>query len=493
MDRRTKIVCTIGPASDSPECLENLIRAGMNVARLNFSHGSHEEHLARYNKIRTAALSLDKNLAIMMDLQGPKIRTGHLEGTTFVELVEGDDFVISTENCPGDAFRVSTTYKNLANDVHPGDRILISDGSLEVQVRTIEPPDIHCVVIRGGTLGAHKGINLPGVDITEASLTEKDLSDIDFGLKLGVDYIALSFVRRPDDIRCLRKIIDESGAETGIIAKIERPEALECFEEIVTLSDAVMVARGDLGVEVDFEEVPVIQKRLIHQCNEMGVPVITATQMLESMINHPRPTRAEVADVSSAILDGTDAVMLSGETAAGRYPVETCAVMARIAFKTDNSLATIPQEERRAQRQIVEEKLRVRRERRSQVRIDSFADAMGLAVCRLAEMLDIKRIICFTKTGYTALAMARHRPASRITAITNSESTLRKCALMWGINALKTDDFDRVDELSIRVEKLLLEHNLVLQGETVIIVAGSPMTVGGRTNLMELHTIGEML
>lgn len=491
MDRRTRIICTIGPASDSPETVENMIRAGMNVARLNFSHGNHEVHQANYTLIREKAAALERNVAIMMDLQGPKIRTGPLQDATFVELVDDKPFTITTEECPGDARRVSTTYSNLVHDVRPGDRILISDGSLEVQVKSVEAPDIHCVVARGGMLGQHKGINLPGVRITESSLTSKDRADLDFGLKLGVDYVALSFVRSPEDIRELRQIIEASGAATGIIAKIERPEALECFEEIVMLSDAIMVARGDLGVEVDFEEVPIIQKRLILQCNEMGVPVITATQMLESMINHPRPTRAEVSDVNSAILDGTDAVMLSGETAAGNYPVEACAVMAKIAFKTDSSMVAMPQEERWAHRRMVEEKLRDRRKSRKQVRIDSFADALGLAVCRLAEMLEIKRIVCFTKTGYSALALARQRPASRITAITNSENTMRRCALVWGLSLLKTQDFDRVDELAMRVEELLLEQKLVSQGETIIIVAGSPMTVGGRTNLMELHTIGE--
>ena len=491
MDRRTKIICTIGPASDSRDTVENLIRAGMNVARLNFSHGNHDVHRANYQLVREKAAALDKNVAIMMDLQGPKIRTGPLKDNTFVELFNDHDFIITTEPCAGNAQRVSTTYSNLVHDVNPGDRILISDGSLEVRVKELRPSEVHCTVVRGGMLGQHKGINLPGVRITESSLTSKDREDLDFGLELGVDYVALSFVRSPDDIRELRDIIEAAGASTGIIAKIERPEALECFEDIVLLCDAVMVARGDLGVEVDFEEVPIIQKRLIIQCNEMGVPVITATQMLESMINHPRPTRAEVSDVNSAILDGSDAVMLSGETAAGNYPVEACAVMAKIAFKTDHSMVSMPQEERWAQRRMVEEKLRDRRRSRKQVRIDSFADALGLAVCRLAEMLDIKRIVCFTKTGYSALAIARQRPASRITAITNSESTLRKCALVWGLSALKTEDFDRVDELSVRVEKLLLEQGLVSEGETIVIVAGSPMTVGGRTNLMELHTIGE--
>lgn len=487
MRRRTKIVCTIGPATSTPARIGQLINAGMNVARLNLSHGDHDYHRRHYEIIRETAARLDANVAILMDLQGPKIRTGRLDGTDLVELVDGAEFTITTDPAPGTARRVSTSYKNLPNDVRPGDRILIADGTLELVVGGVHGADVVCEVVRGGMLGHHKGINLPGVRIAEPSLTAKDEEDLAFGLALGVDFVALSFVRSPDDLRHIHERIAALGGGAGVVAKIERPEALENFDEILALSDAIMVARGDLGVEVDFEEVPVIQKRLIRACNEHGVPVITATQMLESMLNHSRPTRAEVADVANAIYDGTDAVMLSGETAAGQYPIDACATMAKIAFKADEELARKAGPERWVRMRAAG--LLQRAEARQ--RHNLFVDAIGLAVWRMADALALNRIVCFTTTGYTAAAIARHRPAAKITAITNTVATRRRCALLWGVHAIVTDDFEHIDDLFPRVERLLLEAGMVEQGETILVVAGTPLRVGGRTNLLKLHTIGE--
>jgi len=487
--RRTKIICTIGPATETPEMIRHLIQAGMNVARLNFSHGTHEQHRRHFERVRQVAGELNANIAIMMDLQGPKIRTGALHGGQEVLLVEGEELTVTTEEVEGTSTRISTTYEHLPHDVKPGDRVLIADGTIELQVRSVAPPEVTCRVVRGGVLGANKGINLPGVNLAAQSLTEKDREDLEFAMDLGADYVALSFVRTPDDIREMRAIIDARGVRTGIVAKIERPEALEAYEEIVTLSDAVMVARGDLGVEVDYEEVPVIQKRLIHKCNELGVPVITATQMLESMVYQQRPTRAEVGDVANAIFDGTDAVMLSGETAAGNHPIDACAVMAKIAFKADEEMAQSAPAERFVQ-------LRTSDTMRSTTRIsgtETYADAIGQAVCRMASALSLPRIVCFTSSGYTASAIARYRPRTRLTAITPSEETLRRCALMWGVSALKTEDTDDIDEMVLMVERMLLEHHMSRVGDTIIIVAGTPLAAAGRTNLLKLHTVGEGL
>lgn len=486
MPARTKIVCTIGPASSNQATIEALISAGMNVARLNMSHGNHEEHRARFALIRAAARSLGANVAILADLQGPKIRTGPLREGRMVTLHEGSEFTITTEEIEGDARRVGTTYKRLPKDVRIGNRILLADGLIELRVDRVSAPEVLCEVLRGGVLGEHKGINLPGVAIAEPSLSEKDREDLAFCLGLGVDYVALSFVRHPDDVRGLRALIGQLGGKAGIIAKIERPEALEHMEEICRLSDAIMVARGDLGVEVDYEQVPILQKRIIAACNGLGIPAITATQMLESMLNHVRPTRAEAADVANAIYDGTDAVMLSGETALGNYPVEACMAMARIASAIDEeqrkNSGTEPWARRRARRKSDERKAEGQA---------AYADAIGQAVCRMADTLDISSIVCFTTTGYTARAIARYRPACRIIAITNTPETMRKCALYWGVSAIQSEDFHAIGAMVRRVEELLLANRLASHGDTIIIAAGTPLVIGGRTNLLKLHTLGE--
>lgn len=490
MNRRTKIVCTIGPASHSLDHVRGLLNAGMDVARLNFSHGDHAGHREQYGILRAAAAEMRVNLAVMMDLQGPKIRTGRMRDGAEVGLSEGNEITITTRDVPGGVECVSTTYQHLPYDVAPGDRILIADGIIELRVRETAPPDVRCEVVRGGMLGQNKGINLPGVKIAEPSLTEKDKEDLRFGLALGVDYVALSFVRRPEDMREIRAIVNDSNTNAGVIAKIERPEALDCLDEILEISDAIMVARGDLGVEMPFQEVPVLQKRVIRRCNERGVPVITATQMLESMVDHARATRAEVTDVANAIFDGTDAVMLSSETASGRYPVEACDVMAKVAREADQEMARSRPEPRWAWLQEANREHRAKAEAAGAAQ-ESYADAIGLAVSQIADMLHVPHIVCFTTSGYTAAAISRYRPAAPVTAITNFERTQRRCALMWGVSALKTDNIASVDEMAQCADRLMLEEGRAHRGDTVILVAGTPLAVAGRTNLLKLHTIGE--
>ena len=479
--RRTKIVCTIGPSSRSPEVLRGIIAAGMDVARLNFSHGTHEDHRAAFATIRLLAAEAGRNVAILLDLQGPKMRTGTLQGGGPVDLVVGAAICITTRSVPGDAACVSTTYAGLPQDVKPGDRLLIADGAMELRVEAVSPPDVQCRVVRGGPLGEHKGINLPGVRVSAPSLTEKDVADLEFGMGLGADYIALSFVRMADDIRSLKRYIRQFGkgasATPGVIAKIERPEALDHIDEIIELLDGLMVARGDLGIEADLDDVPQIQKRLIHKCNAQGIPAITATQMLESMMSNPQPTRAEVSDVANAIYDGTDAVMLSGETAAGRFPIDAVRVMADIASKADDAIAATlhyapvyPME--------------------SGAWHGSHSGAIAEAVSRITRNLPVARIVCFTQTGHTARAIARCRPSTPITAVTLTEDTLRRCALIWGVDARVSVEVTHIDEMVGLVDGLVREHKLAIPGDTIVIVGGAPVAVGGVTNFLKLHTVG---
>ena len=482
--RRTKMICTIGPSSNTPDVLRELIAAGMDLARLNFSHGTQEVHRAACQAIRSLAAEAGRNVAVMADLQGPKMRTGPLKGGGPVALNEGAILCVTTRNVPGDAACVSTTYANLPNDVKAACRLLIADGAMELRVERVDGPDVHCRIMRGGELGEHKGINLPGVNVSAPSLTEKDIEDLAFALNLGVDYVALSFVRYPDDLRLLRERIDglcagksENGGRPGVVAKIERPEALENIEEILSLSDAVMVARGDLGIEVCLDDIPQIQKGLIRKCNAHGLPVITATQMLESMMTNPRPTRAEVSDVANAIYDGADAVMLSGETAAGRFPLEAARTMADIAERADNAIAAAPVD---SSHYPVD----------SPVWRGSHSGAIAQAVARIAAQLEIARVVCFTKSGHTARAIARCRPHTPITAITLSENTLRRCALVWGVDALRSTEVKNVDQMFGMVDGLVLEHGLAKPGDSIIVVGGTPLAVGSVTNFLKLHTVG---
>ena len=477
--RRTKIVCTLGPSSSDEATIGKLIDAGMDVARLNFSHGSHDDHRKMFGTLRRIAEAKHANIAVLMDLQGPKIRTGRLRGKEPVELIHGAHLTITTQTIEGDVERVSTTYPNLATDVQPGSRILIADGAMELVVERIEDTEVVCKVIRGGRLGEHKGINLPGVAVSAPSLTEKDIGDLHFGLDLGADYVALSFVRSADDVQDLKNRIAAAGKSTPVVAKIERPEALGCFDEIMNVADGIMVARGDLGVEVELYRVPQIQKNLIRLCVERGIPVITATQMLESMIASSRPTRAEANDVANAIYDGTDAVMLSGETANGKYPVEAVQVMGEIVQSADEALATSPE-------RTVLARFDTGRNRAS------FKDAIGQAVVRMTQVTDLKHIVVLTQSGYSAETIARYRPRIPITAITLSEDTRRLCALIWGVDAVQSTVVESIDDMIRVIDRIVLDRKLAYPGDPIVIVAGTPLGVGGRTNLLHLHRVGDV-
>jgi len=481
LSRRTKIVCTIGPSSNSPEVMKKLLEAGMDVARLNFSHGTHDAHQQVYNDLRAAAAASGRNLGIMMDLQGPKIRTGKLKDGEPVLLNSGDPICITTRDIVGDADTISTVYKDLAGDVNPGDTIFLADGILQFIVESVDGEDVYCKVVHGGYLGEHKGINLPGVNVSAPCLTEKDRADLEFGLaNLAIDFVALSFVRTAEDIVEIKKIVEASGKHVAVIAKIERPEGVENFDEILEVTDGIMLARGDLGVEVPLHEVPQIQKALINKCNDAGVPVITATQMFESMIANVRPTRAEVSDVSNAIYDGTDAVMLSGETASGMFPVDAVQIMADVACKTDLDLIKSPP------RDII---IRMRENGIRKGR-GSYGDAIGQAACRTAHAMKATRIICFTKMGYTAALIARYRPVVPVTAVTMEETIRHRCAVIWGVDTIHTVDPCSTDTIDDVVDKLLLENDLAKTGDTVIIAGGFPLAIPTRTNMMKLHTVG---
>jgi pyruvate kinase len=449
-----------------------MIEAGMDVARLNFSHGTHAEHERRFKMIRQLSRKTGKSIGIIADLQGPKIRTGEVAAGS-LELRKGDTLVITTRRIKGRGGIVSSTYAQLHNDVEPGDRILLDDGSMEVKVLTIENRDIHCRVVYGGRLGTHKGINLPGVKISTPSLTRKDRDDLRFAADLGVDYLAMSFVRHPTDIIRPKKLLKRLKAQIPVIAKIEKPEAVENIDAIISSADGIMIARGDLGVEMSPEKVPQIQKDLITRCNEAGKPVITATQMLESMIKQPMPTRAEASDVVNAIYDGTGAVMLSGETAVGDYPVRAVKMMARIAGEADTY--------------ILKKKKVFRRSRP----IDNFEDAIGQATETTSRYLPTRLIVCFTTSGFTAQQVSSYRPEIPIIAATHNSEVLPRMSLHWGVQTIIVQRADTIDSMIANVEQELLKRRLVRRGENVIITAGYPLGMPGTTNMMQLIRVGD--
>src|SRR5713101_2378635 len=474
--RRTKIVCTIGPATSSEEQLERLMQAGMNVARLNFSHGIQEEHAAVIERIRRISTRLGCPIAILQDLQGPKIRVGSLQGGQPIRLVDSTQVRITTRPIAGDSQTIPTTYKQLPQDVKPGDRILLDDGLMELRVLNADVTDVRCQVVHGGLLKEHKGINLPGVAVSAPALTEKDRDDLRFGIMHGVDYVALSFVRRPEDILDARQYIQQVQAELGqgsdqapfpLIAKLEKPEAVAHLDEILNVVDGVMVARGDLGVEMAPEKVPPIQKRVIACCNDLGLPVITATQMLESMVTNPRPTRAEVNDVFNAILAGTDAVMLSAETATGSYPIEAVEMMVRIACEAEADHSTA---------------------RQPQCQLLTQEHAVSHAARALSEEASVRAIVVLTRSGTSARLISKDRPLRPILAYTPSERIYRQLALWWGVWPHRIEMQGSTEELIETVSRRLLENHLVGAGEHVVIMGGLP--VGARTNFVKLHRIG---
>jgi pyruvate kinase len=469
--RRTKIVATIGPASDSPEVIGKLLEAGMDVARLNFSHGDHATHARRIAMLRNMAEKHGRPLAILQDLQGPKIRTGTLQGGTPVKLVSGNQFVITIDEMTGTSDKVSTTYQALPGDVEPNDRILISDGLIELRVIESTDREVRTEVIFGGELREKQGINLPGVKVSAPALTEKDAEDLEFGLEQGVDYVALSFVRRAADIRDIKRRIAAAGKTTPVVAKIEKPEALNDLPAILDATDCVMVARGDLGVEVATEQVPIIQKQLIEACNAAGKPVITATQMLDSMIRNPRPTRAEASDVANAIIDGTDAVMLSGETASGTFPVESVETMARIALAAEASgrhgdLMATPQ--------IDTSKMR------------NLPHAISSAACAIVDALQVRAIVAFTMSGSTALLVSQQRPKVPIIALTPSLDTYRQMSLVWGVTPILGAYVSRLDDLGMMVNRILLERGIARAGDAVVMTGGHPIAARGQTNFLKV-------
>ena len=469
-DRRTKIVATIGPASRSREQLKNAIKAGMNVARLNFSHGSHDDHLSVIRDLRELSEELHAPVTILQDLQGPKIRVGRFEGGS-IELVEGERVTLTTENVAGRAGLIPTDYKDLTKATIPGNRIMLDDGLLELRIDKVEHDRVECTVIYGGTLKDRKGMNIPGGQLSIECLTEKDLRDLDFGLANGVDYVALSFVRKGDDIRQLQDIIKKKAPGTRIVAKIEMLEAIENLEEIVRLSDAVMVARGDLAVEVGQTRLPQIQKQIVQLCNKIGCPVITATQMLDSMTDSPRPTRAEITDVANAVLDGSDALMLSAESASGKYPFKTIQTMHDIIVEVEKNgdyfyNMTMESE------------------------FFSVAESIGAAASLSALKLDASAIVCLTTSGRTASIISSFRPKARIIAVTHIMPTLNRLELVWGIQTLTIKPYTSSDEAMHQIEEMLIKYGLVKTGDKVVLTLGVPVLERGKTNALRVYTVG---
>lgn len=469
-----KIICTIGPASADEEILRRMIEAGMDVARLNFSHGVPDEHALMLQRIRKIEAELKAHIGVIADLQGPKIRTGALAGAQPVELRPGMRFTITTRPVNGSAQCVSTTYPYLAKDVNIGDRILLDDGLIELRVRDKTSTDVLCEVIVGGTLREHKGINLPGVNIRVPALTEKDCADLQSAVAWGVDYIALSFVRTPNDILQARQLCQHAKAETPIIAKLERPEALTHLADIVAAADAIMIARGDLAVELSPEEVPIWQKRIVAECARQNKPVITATQMLESMRFNPQPTRAEASDVANAIFDGADAIMLSAETSIGNYPVQAVAMMRKIAAAAEAEQACWRKTTRPTNASLPNMPV---------------PEAISFAAVKLAEDVGAKAIIAFTETGSTARLVSQRRPSIPILACTPISTTARRCSLYWGVTPLLVPDVADAEEMFRLTSQTAKELGYVQPGDCVVITAGVPMGEPGSTNTLSVKTI----
>ena len=471
--RRAKIVATLGPASSSEPVFRELVRAGADVVRLNFSHGSHEGKLAAIQMIRKVSREENKPLCILGDLQGPKIRTSTLADHQPVLLKAGERLTLTPREVPGSASLVGTTFKTLAENVEQGSRILLSDGLIELRVHEVLGGDVVCEIVNGGLLGEHKGINLPGIAVRVPSLTEKDAEDLEFALKNGMDAIAVSFVRTTEDVSIVRNRVAALGGETWIIAKLEKPQAVEHLDAILTAADGIMVARGDLGVEVPPEKVPAIQKHIIRRAAEFRKPVITATQMLESMIENPRPTRAEVSDVANAVYDGTDAVMLSGESAVGNYPVESVAMMARIVADAEYHI----KEQNYTESKVLKSHL-------------SIAETICEATAHAADDLDLRAIALFTESGSTARQLSKYHPSAPIFALSPVEVTINRLSLLWGTTPIRCHKVNSTEALVNLAEGLLEQGGYVHKREVIAIVAGT-RTKSGSTNFLRLHVMGE--
>jgi pyruvate kinase len=473
--RKTKIVCTIGPSSSDEGMFRELVLNGLNVARLNFSHGTHEEHKGKIDTIKKVREELNSSTAIMLDTKGPEIRIRDFK-TGQAELKKDQEFILTTREVQGDETIVSVSYDQFAKDIKPGDTILIDDGLISMEaVEIIKDTDVKCLVKNGGKLKNKKGINVPNVHINLPALTDRDLSDIRFGIEQGIDYIAASFIRKPDDVIEIRKILEEEKAShIMIISKIENRQGVENIDEIIEVSDGIMVARGDLGVEIPAEEVPLVQRMLIRKCNQAGKPVITATQMLDSMIRNPRPTRAEVSDVATAIFEGTDAIMLSGETASGSYPIEAVKTMARIAVMIESSLNY---------NELLKSK--------SPASNCSITDSISYATCKSSLDLHAAAILSATTSGYTAANVSRYRPAAPIIAATPSEQVMRKLSLYWGVYPIRIEELQSTDLIVQKSVETAIKSGYLKNGDLTIITAGIPAGIAGITNLLKVHIVGE--
>jgi pyruvate kinase len=470
--RHAKIVCTLGPATDTPERARALVEAGMDVARLNFSHGVHADQGRRYHEVRQAAAAAGRNVAVLADLQGPKIRLGTFADGPVV-WATGERVRITVEDCEGTHDRVSTTYKNLATDVRPGDRLLVDDGNVALIAVDVENgTDVVCDVTEGGTVSNNKGLSLPGVDVSVPAMSDKDAEDLEFALRLGVDFIALSFVRNPEDVKLVHRVMEDVGVRVPVIAKLEKPEAVDRLEEIVLAFDGMMVARGDLGVEMPLEQVPMVQKRAVQICRDNAKPVIVATQMLESMISHSRPTRAEASDVANAVLDGADAVMLSGETSVGKFPVQAVATMSRIIRSVEASGAEVAALQHSPR---------------------TSGGAIVKAAKDIGDSLGAVALVAFTQTGDTARRLSRLQPRQRLLVFTPIETVQRQMALLWGAEAHLVWTVQTTDDMVRQVDSALLNRGVCRPNDLVIVVAGTPPSTPGATNTIRVHHIGDVL
>jgi pyruvate kinase len=473
--KSTKVVCTIGPSSQNENRVRELADAGMNIARMNFSHGTHEYHDKTLKILARVRETLENPLGILLDLQGPKVRTGKLVKETVV-LKKGDTIELTTLDVVGDWNILSVNYDRLPREVKGGERILLDDGSIELEVIDASEESIFCRILNGGTIRSYRGVNLPDTSLGIPSLTEKDREDLAFGLEREVDFFALSFVRRAADIGELREIMDKRGRVLPIVAKIEKPEAIRNIDEIIDAADAIMVARGDLGAETSPQDVPIFQKMIIGKCNRAGKPVITATQMLESMVGNPHPTRAEAADVANAIYDGTDAVMLSGETAIGQYPVQAARIMAEIANRVEGNRDTGTESLGRVRPQPTPGEM-------------SVAEIMSLSATTIADLLDIRCIIGFTLTGRTAALTSKYRPRVPIIAMSPHEEVLRRLTVFWGVHGVVIDHVSSTEDLLDRAEEILVGKGLCSEGDQVLFIGGVPVLAGVQTNMLKVHRL----
>jgi pyruvate kinase len=465
--RRTKVVCTIGPACSSPGILQGLIEVGMDVARFNFSHGSHKDHAEAINHLKALSAQLGKRVSILQDLSGPKMRIGKLKKKR-VELVPHSKLILTTREVPGDQNEISINYPELVEVLKAGDRILLADGELELQVISTTQTDINCEVVVGGRLFSNQGLNAPGISLKKPVPTQKDIEDLRFGISQGVDWVAQSFVRSADEIKTLKSMVRQQGSDASVMAKLERQQALDDLDRILEEADAVMIARGDLGLEIPIQQVPLVQKEIIRKANLAGKPVVTATQMLESMMLNPRPTRAEVADIANAIFDGTDAVMLSGETAAGKYPLAATRTMTEVVAATEGKIDYLERSKGRL------------------IRVgDDGEDAIAHAACDTALRIGAGVIICCTRTGQTARLVAKYRPDAVIAAASPYEETLQKVMLFWGTYPIRIALAENTDAMITESKKAVLESGLAIPGDKVVMVAGVPVDAPGTTNMIK--------